>query len=515
MRAGLRLLLHQSDVASYIQDDWRVSRRLTLYAGLRHELYLSPTEEHNRITTFDPAVGGIVVASEAGKLPVEYYVPTVVAKLAPNGAFPFPVVAAETVGLDSHHLVNTQWKNLGPRAGLAFDLSGAGRTVLRSGYGIFYTRYPIQYLQQTAFVNPPFAGVFNYSQSLAGGQPQLTLAAPYPTSGGNPSVAPAGMERNFRQPYNQQWNLTLEHQLGLQTVISLGYAGNKGTHLFRSTDVNGARIDPATQKVVRPYSTTFGTSAIAFRLTNGNSIYHAMLLEVRRRAARGLTFQGNWTWANGMDDTGQTVNNALLDVQNLGRDRARSDYVRRHQVTINGTYELPFGAGHRLLRDVPRWANAAVGGWRLSGISRYTTGRYFTPSFTAAGGLSNNRPDVVAGVQANLPGGERTPQRWFNPAAFSLVPATDPLLGLPRFGNAGRNILLGPGLATIDASLAKSVRLRDSGMATSFRLEAFNLFNHSNYDLPQSNISQTNLVGSIAGTTVDARQVQFALRLDF
>jgi hypothetical protein len=149
------LLLHQSDIASYIQDNWRVSRRLTLYAGLRHELYLSPTEEHNRITMFDAIVGGIVVASEGDKLPVDYYVPTVVQKLAPNGTFPFPVIAAGSIGLDGHHLVNTQWKNFGPRAGLAFDLLGDGRTVLRSGYGIFYTRYPIQYLQQTAFVNPP------------------------------------------------------------------------------------------------------------------------------------------------------------------------------------------------------------------------------------------------------------------------------------------------------------------------------------------------------------------------
>jgi hypothetical protein len=509
------LLLRQSDVASYIQDDWRVSRRMTLYAGLRHELYLSPTEEHNRITTFDPVVGGIVVASDGGKLPVDYYVPTVVQKLAPKGTFPFPVVPAESVGLDGRHLVNTQWKNFGPRAGLAFDLLGDGRTMLRSGYGIFYTRYPIQYLQQTAFVNPPFAGVFNYSQSLAGGQPLLTLAAPYPSTGGGPSVAPAGMERNFRQPYNQEWNMTLEHQFGQSTVVSLGYVGNKGTHLFRSTDANGPRLDPVTNKVVRPFSSTFGTSAIAYRLTNGNSIYNAMLFEVRRRVARGFAVQGNWTWANGMDDTGQTVNNALLDVQNLGRDRARSDYVRHHQVTINGTYDLPIGQGHYLLGNMPRWANTAFGGWRLSGILRDTTGRYFTPSFTAAGGLSNNRPDVVPGVQANLPSDQRSPEHWFNAAAFVPVPATDPVTGLPRFGNAGRNTLVGPGLAAIDASLAKVFRLRENGLAATFRLEAFNLFNHPNYDLPQSNISQTNLVGVINNTTVDARQVQFAFRVDF
>jgi hypothetical protein len=422
-------------------------------------------------------------------------------------------VAADQAGLNGNRLVNTQYKNFGPRAGFAFDLSGTGKTVLRSGYGIFYTRYPIQYLQQTAFVNPPFAGVFNYTQSLQNGRPLLTLDSPYPVSGGNPSVAPAGMERNFRQPDNQQWNLTLEQYLGSKTSLSLGYTGNKGTHLFRTIDANGPRLNAAGQ-VVRPFSSTFGNSAIAYRVTNGNSIYHSMLLEVRRRVGKGLAFQGNWAWANGVDDTGQTVNNALLDVQNLGRDRAPSDYVRRHQLTMNETYDLPFGRERQLLRNMPAWAEAVAGGWRLSGIWRYTTGRYFTPVFTAAGGLSNNRPDVVAGVPANLPADQRTPQRWFNPAAFSTVPSIDPATGLPRFGNAGRNILVGPGLNTMDASLAKSFRIHESAVV-SLRLEAFNLMNHANYDLPQNNISNTNVVGTISQTVVPARQMQFAIRLDF
>jgi hypothetical protein len=496
------LLLRQNEIASYLQDDWRISRRLTFYMGLRHELSFAPKEDKDRITIFDPAVGGIVVASSNGSLPVSEYLPTVVAKLAPNGTFPFPVVAAGAAGLNASRLVNTQYKNFAPRAGFALDLSGKGTTVLRSGYGIFYTRYPIQYLQQTAFVNPPFAGVFNYSQSLQNGRPFLTLDTPYPTTGGNPSVAPAGMERNFRQPSNQQWNLTLEQYLGSKTALSLGYTGNKGTHLFRTIDANGPRLNTAGQ-VVRPYSATFGTSAIAYRVTNGNSIYHAMLLELRRRAGRGLAFQGNWTWANGIDDTGQTVNNALLDVQNLGRDRARSDYVRRHQFTVNSTYDIP----------VPRNL-APLAGWRLSGIWRFTTGRYFTPLFTAAGGLSNNRPDVVPGVEANLPRDQRSPLRWFNPAAFAPVPAVDPALGSARFGNAGRNILVGPGLNTMDLSLAKTFRLQDR-LSASFRLEAFNAMNHPNYDIPNNNISTTNLVGVISQTVTPARQIQFAFRLDF
>src|SRR5262249_24114297 len=152
-------------------------------------------------------------------------------------------------------------------------------------------------------------------------------------TGANPSVAPVGMQRDFGMPYNQQWNLAIERQFGARTAVTLSYLGNKGTHLFRSINANGPQLDPATGRVVRTFQNTFGTSAINYRQTNGDSTYNALLIEARRRAGAGLNFQVNWTWAKGLDDTGQTVNNALLDVQNLGRDRANSDYVRRHQVT--------------------------------------------------------------------------------------------------------------------------------------------------------------------------------------
>ena len=243
------------------------------------------------------------------------------------------------------------------------------------------------------------------------------------------------------------------------------------------------------------------------RQSNGNSIYNAMALEVRRRSARGLMFQGNWTWAKGIDDVGTNVQSALLDVENLGRDRADSDYVRRHVLKVNGSWDVPFAPRGPLTRF--------FGGWRLSGIWQYMTGMYFTPQFSSSGGLSNNRPDVIAGVQANLPRGERTPQRWFNPAAFAEVPAVDPALGQPRFGNAGRNILVGPGLNVLDASLAKSFPVWKEGWRATFRLELFNAFNHANYDYPDENISNVNTVATISRVSKPMRQAQFAFRFDF
>jgi hypothetical protein len=197
----------------------------------------------------------------------------------------------------------------------------------------------------------------------------------------------------------------------------------------------------------------------------------------------------------------------MLDVENLGRDRADSDYVRRHNFKVNASWEIPFA---------PRgtWRRY-LGGWRLSGIFQYMTGMRFTPQFTSTGGLSNNRPDVVEGVEANLPRGQRTAQRWFNPAAFREVPAADPVTGRPRYGNAGRNTLIGPGLNVLDASLAKSFPVWKEGWRATFRLELFNAFNHANYDYPDNNISNTNTVGTINRVSKPMRQAQFALRFDF
>jgi hypothetical protein len=237
-----------------------------------------------------------------------------------------------------------------------------------------------------------------------------------------------------------------------------------------------------------------------------------MVLELRRRTAKDLLVQGNWTWATGKDDTGETVQAALLDNSDLARDWADSDYVRRHMVKINATYALPFGRGQRFGASAPAWVDALAGGWRLSGIWQFATGRYFTPTFSSSGGLSNTRPDRIG--DGNLPASERTPMRWFDPTAFAQAPALDPATGLPRFGNSGRNVLLGPGLNVVDAGLAKSLRVAGRSRLTA-RLEVFNVLNTPNYDLPDRNLSNTNTVGTISALTKPARQIQFAARFEF
>lgn len=506
--------LHEQTIASYIQDDWRATRNLTLSFGVRHELILNPYEENNRLAFFDRDTGAIVVASNNSSLPTDQFLPSAVAKLSDGkGNWRFPLLSDQQAGRHARTLINPQYKHFGPRVGFSYRIGASGKFLVRGGYGVFYTQYPMQYLEQTLAANPPFAGTFNYVQEISGGVPLLTLQQPY-TAAGNASLAPSGLGRDFTLPNNQQWNLTVERELGWGTALSLGYVGNKGTHLYRSFNVNQPYIDPVTKATIRPFSAAYGTAAINWRQTDANSIYHAMQLEVRRRTQKGLLFQANWTWAKGLDDVGQAVNLNGLDLQNLGRDRADSDYVRRHLFKVNAIYDLPIGRSHALLRSAPRWLDAAVGGWKLSGIWTFSTGAYFTPT-VATSALANNRPDVVLGIQANLPTDQRSRSHWFNPAAFAPPPATDPVTGLPRLGNTGRNILIGPRLNSADANVSKSFPVFGENRMLSFRLEFFNVFNHPNYGLPDPNISNVTTVGTINSINVPMRQAQFAARFDF
>ena len=508
------ITLKQNAFSGYVQDDWRVSGRLTLSLGLRDEVTLNPYESENRLSIFDPVTGAIVVASNNGVLPVSQYNPVIVAKLSDGkGNWRFPLLSDKQANYPARTLLDSRNGNLGPRFGFAYRLPGAHQFVLRGGYGIFYNSYPIQNLEQVIAINPPFAATFNFSQAITNGTPAITLQNPYAGSAAA-SVSPGGLVRNWDLPSNQQWNMTLERDLGWGTTLSLGYIGNKGTHLFRAVNVNEIHIDPVTGATVNTYA-SYGNIAISERTTDATSIYNAMQTVLRRRLGKGLVLEFNWTWAKGLDDVGTALNVSSLDVENLGRDRADSDYVRRHTIHLNATYELPVGRGHALLATAPRWLDAIAGGWRLSGIWTYYTGMRFTPTINNTG-LANTRPEYVYGQQANLPASERSRSHWFNAAAF-VPPAVNcgPAHNLACFGDAGRNILVGPGIDVVDTSLAKSVPVWGETRRLTFRLEMFNTFNHPNYALPDANISDVNTVGSISTLVKDMREAQFAVRFDF
>lgn len=509
-------LLIQNEYAGFGEDNWRITSHLTLDLGLRYEFSPSPTEQHDRLSIFDPDLpggGGFVVACKSGQLPTKEFLPSVVSKLTnKSGAFIFPLVCGSSVGYSAENLVNTGDKNFGPRVGLVWDPTGDGLYSVHAGYGIVYSRYPIQYFLQTALVNPPFAGTFPFSQKITSGKAALTFDSPYGSSG-SVTVTPLGIERNFALPDNQQWNLAVERSIHTTNVVSIRYVGNKGTHLFRSFDANQPRVDPSTGVVTQSLSANFGTTSTLVRHSDGNSTYDAMTLEYRRRAARGLNLQANWTWAKAIDDLDLNPQAAGLNAVSPGKDRGNSAYARRHQVNVNGTYQIPFGRGLKFGSHLSTWADSLAGGWLVSGIWHWNTGLFLTPTTTSEGGLSNNRPDVVPGVSPNLPRSQRTRDHWFNAAAFVPAPLLDPTTDLPRFGNASRNTVIGPGLDTVDLVLRKSFKLHEA-QRIAVEMNLFNALNHANWGTPDMNISDST-AASITAISKPMRQSQFAVRFDF
>jgi hypothetical protein len=510
-------LLTNNEYAAFGEDTWRPLRNLSLDLGVRYELSPSPVEASNRLALFDPDIAGgeFVVACSDGQLPSDQFLPSVVSKLTnASGAFTVPLVCGSSVGYSARNLVNTGKNNWGPRAGIIWDPSGKGIYSLHLGYGIVYSRYPIQYFLQTALVNPPFAGTFPHSQSISGGHPALTLSAPYGGTG-KVTISPVGIQKNFPLQNNQEWNLTLERSIHTNNVVSLAYVGNKGTHLFNSFNANQPQINPNTGAVTEPDSALFGTTSIPVRYSDANSIYNAMILEFRRRAARGLNLQANWTWAKAIDDESTNVQQANLDILDPNLDRGNSNYARRHAINVNGIYDLPIGRGQTFGADMPRWADAIAGGWMVSGIWHWSTGLFLTPSNTSEGGLANTRPNILPGISPNLPRGQRTRQHWFNTAAFTAPPLLDPTTGLPSFGNAPRNTIIGPGIDTTDLSMRKSFALGGETRRLSIEADLFNALNHPNWGTPDTDISDVNTVGSITAISKPMREAQFAARFDF
>jgi hypothetical protein len=271
--------------------------------------------------------------------------------------------------------------------------------------------------------------------------------------------------------------------LGWRTTATLSYLGNKGTHLFRSINANSAYINPVTNAIVRNYSSVYGTNAINFRQSDGESIYNAMNLEIRHRFYQHLLFQGNWAWAKGTDNVGQNVQSALLDVQNLGRDRANSDYVRRHSLNLTACMNCRWDASSLCWRTcrggwirrqaAGAWGHLAFRHRPLPYAGLYQRGR--TQQHQArrrvwrAGESSRGSADTAVVVQSG----------WLR-----VCPRRGPGDGTAALWKCRPQYIAGPGTNYMDANLSKEIPLGRERQTLTLRVEAFNLLNHPNYANP-------------------------------
>ena len=467
----------------FVQDDWRFSRRLTLNLGLRYDVLTNPTEVAGRQSNFDLRSGSIRVASG-----------------------------------DRDPLVNNNYQNFGPRVGFAYDFTGKGQTVLRGGYGIFY------YLDRGGIdnqlaQNAPFSGIsqYNYTDgyrmTLSGQAPRgssnwIASTGALPAAGftgldlANPkNLSVAAAKPDNKTSMMQEWSLQVQRQLPQSVVVSAAYVGASGRHLVQRYNLGAQLFN--TPSGTRYYT---GMGNIDTQEARGISSYHSLQVEGSRRFSNGLQFTASYTFSKTIDDGNGAFGTEQI-YQSLRLDRALADQDVRHRFVYSGVYELPFGHNKRFANSISKPLDMIVGGWQMNGILTLQSGLPFT--LKTPGSPSDARPDLIGNLQTH-PGNA---QRYFDTNAVAATPTNSSGV-LLRQGTLGRNALIGPGMATVDLSMAKTTPIRER-FKLEFRAEAFNLFNHPVYSNPNTDVSAGNF-GQITGTQMSSeRQLQGVLRLVF
>ena len=477
----------------FVQDDWKITSRLTLNLGLRYEYDQPFYDPRHHEGYFDTSLDKFVVGISQQDSPIKRNIPQISYNPDLRKGIWFP-----------------DRNNFAPRFGFAYRLGQS--TALRGGYGIFYSKTQGNELQFKVNA-PPLV----FAASLTGNPtvPNFNWdrdAFPDPASPTFPvgTLAPFSIDPRDRTPYLQQWNLGMEHTLGRNLVLELSYAGMKGTKLAERVNINQAylpnpaNITPITSR--RPFP-DFGD--ILSSNFQENSIYNALQARLEKRFSGGLNFLAAYTWGHSIDTASRGSGGSWhQNAYNLRADRGSSDFDVRHRFTGSVVYELPLGRGKRYLSNAGALANGLMGGWSVNAIVTFMTGNYFTVTVPGdranVGGFPFQRADIATpGCDGNLSHGDRTINRYFNTGCFVTTP-------IGTFGNSGRNIVEIPGLNNWDISVVKEIPLRER-IHAQFRGEFFNAFNHAQFGQPDLTVGDV-LFGAIRGAR-DPRIVQLALKV--
>jgi hypothetical protein len=482
----------------YAQDDFRISKKLTLNLGLRYEFVGHVKERYNAMANFNLATGMLdIVKGRTDPLPPSFYPEIGVNRNAPR------------------QLVPNEKNEFAPRFGFAYSL--LPKTVVRGGYGIFYSSYEAGPLSiPNPGNNPPFFEQSNYnSSSITSLNPTVNqLSQGFPLDAlANPS-APGlfSLDPNFKNPYVQQWNFSVQQDLGWNSIFDIAYAGSKGTRLYEFRNANEATpsTDPNSDiNARRAYP--FIETGFSLWCSCSSSTYHSLQAKVEKRFSTGLSFLAAYTFSKAIDEQ----SNASLGFNNGGgfrdtrypsEEKGLADFDVRHRFVLSATYELPFGKGKHFASAMNGFGNAILGGWELQTVTTAQTG---TPRTVVANiGVSNadgeNRPDVsgTAWIPQN-----QGPNNWINPNAFQTA-------ANGTFGNTGRNTVETAGLTNEDLSLFKDFLLHEK-LKLQFRSEFFNLANHPNFRGTSLNTTWGQASFGQYSAAQPSRQIQLALKLIF
>ena len=545
--------------AVYALDDIKVTPRLTLNLGLRYELFTTIKEANDQAATFDFNSLSLIVPRGQNQ------------QLTPTLGTELNVLRNGSRGLISPDL-----NNFAPRIGLAYQFTD--KLVLRSGYGIFYGGQENgPFSNPSPGFNPPFFDSQNFSTPCSApsanpagldcsisaansGLPLNVLSQGFPANSLTDPNAPNlySLDPHLVTPYTQQWHMGLEYQLPHDTVLEVSYGGSRGLKLFAFYNGNQTTptADPTEATAPRrpahnaapgaPGPCTLATpdncnpaldTGIGTFRSNTQSNYNSLQVRLEKRYSHGLQYEAAYTFAHALDNAssaslGSVNNGDFRDQTNPNLEYGNADFDVRHRFVFSYVYDLPFGRGRMFAKNASGFMNQVLGNWQMSGVFSAATGNYYTATDIVS--VSNSECGGTVGFNCSRPnlvgnpnGRPCVPGTLFNTCAF----ADNNVLG--TFGNAGRNIIQGPGYKTWDTSLVKQFPIREQ-MHLEFRAEFFNILNHTNFLFGQFGAISAeptpleldpNNINTVANPHVssfgyplaarDPRQIQFALKFYF
>jgi TonB dependent receptor len=496
---------HAIHWAGFAQDDWKATPHLTINFGMRWEYHPPFADAFNNLAVMLPdtysVINGVTVHGSVA-IPAAF-VPLVNPLFAASIA-PTPIVTNIQAGLN-RTLHTNQLTDFAPRIGFAWRPFGNDKTVIRAGYGK-YIEAMLGTLADAAW-GVPASDVGVFTNSVVNGQPTLSMPYPFPAYLGQPgsqSFSASGVV-NYKDPFVQQWNFTIERNLGFNTGLRLSYDGNHGSQLGYSENLNQVApntIGFAKASAGEPYPLW---AYISQEMNGGRSNYDAITIAGNKRLSHGLQFTNSYTFARnlannqGYDPTafGSQGGGTVSDIYNINLDYGNVSYTHRSRFLSTFLYELPFGRKGMLFNQANGFVDQIIGGWQLSGVMLFQTGPFLTivaPGADPAGNNAENlsgaqRADIVPGVP--LYPANKSVAGWINPAAF-VKPANN----IGRIGDSPVGAVVGPGTQAVSLSLFKTFPFGERARLQ-LGAAAANALNHPNYAVPSNLSVGTSGFGSV------------------
>jgi hypothetical protein len=525
--------------AAYIQDNWKVTSKLTLNLGVRYELFSPIGEQFGRQSSFD--LQNLTLYIPAGRnqnapLPPNFNAPATISGVTFPALFTTPVTVSR--GQVNSYIIPWDKTDIGPRLGFAYNLKE--KTVIRGFYGIFYGGEENQggnpnrgesapFNESPQLNRPSGTSVFQPDPLLGNGLPTGAISVGYPTNvfNGFPvsSLQFRSIAQDFRNAMVQEWNLAIQHELPGQMALEVGYEGNHQSHQLLQPDPNAcptifttnSSITCQSLRLYPDLGSISGTASFGF----GN--YDAMTASLQKRLSMGLQFQAAYTYGHALANSGTTLSGSSglynIDGTNISESYTTASWDIRHNFTSGFNYDLPFGRGKQFGGSMNHVTQALLGNWQVNGILSLRTGQPFTIRSNGCSFVSEDGgacgPTLATGSANAAPPGGRNPNEWFNTANFVPISSLTVAQKLTQ-GDVGLQSNVGPPTRTLDFSIFKDFAFTER-WKIQFRAEGTNVantpqFGTGNLDTNQQDSNFGRLSGTQSGSE---RHIQFSLRLQF